>query len=207
MPGLFITVEGIEGVGKSTNMDFIAGHLRTAGHKVTVTREPGGTPLAEKIRRLILETPGEELSDLGELLLMFAARAEHLHTLIRPALERGEIVLCDRFTDATFAYQGGGRELDTALIGRLQDMVQNELRPDLTVLLDVSLEVSAARVAGRGEAADRFEQEREQFFGRVRQAYLDIAAAEPERVKVIDASRSLSSVQADIARELDQIIS
>jgi dTMP kinase len=139
-------------------------------------------------------------------LLMFAARAEHLRTVIRPALERGETVLCDRFTDASFAYQGGGRGLDKALIGTLQAMVQNDLRPDLTVLLDVSLEVSARRVAGRGEAEDRFEQEQSLFFQRVREAYLEIARAEPERVKLVDASRDLAQVQADIATELSSII-
>jgi dTMP kinase len=204
--GLFITVEGIEGVGKSTNMAFIAEQLTAAGHKVCVTREPGGTPIGERIRQLILETPGDGLSDLGELLLMFAARAEHLRTVIRPALERGETVLCDRFTDASFAYQGGGRGLDKALIGTLQAMVQDDLRPDLTVLLDVSLEVSARRVADRGEAEDRFEQEQSLFFQRVREAYLEIARAEPERVKLVDASRDLAQVQADIATELSSII-
>ncbi|MGI9289877.1 MAG: dTMP kinase [Gammaproteobacteria bacterium] len=204
MSGLFITVEGIEGVGKSTNMAFIAESLESAGHKVCVTREPGGTPMGERIRQLILETPGDGLSAQGELLLMFAARAEHLNSLIRPALQRGETVLCDRFTDATFAYQGGGRELGPSLIARLQDMVQGEMRPDLTILLDVPLEVSAQRVAGRGEAQDRFEQEQELFFGRVRQAYLDIASAEPERVRVVDASQSLSGVQADIRSIIDE---
>jgi dTMP kinase len=205
--GLFITVEGIEGVGKSTNMAFIAEQLSAAGHTIALTREPGGTPMGERIRQLILETPGDGLSDLGELLLMFAARAEHLRTVIQPALQRGETVLCDRFTDATFAYQGGGRGLDPALITQLQTMVQADLRPDLTVLLDVSLEVSAQRVAGRGEAEDRFEQEQALFFERVREAYLTIAAAEPERVKVVDASKPLPEVQADIAAVLSSYIS
>jgi dTMP kinase len=170
MAGIFITVEGIEGVGKSTNMAFIEKRCRAAGQTVCVTREPGGTPMAEKIRQLILETPGDELSDIGELVLMFAARAEHLAALIRPALERGETVLCDRFTDATFAYQGGGRGLDNGLIGKLEALVQGDLRPDLTILLDVPLDVSARRVAGRGEVEDRFEQERTAFFRRVRDA-------------------------------------
>lgn len=206
MAGLFITVEGIEGVGKSTNMAYIEEHCRSAGHTVCMTREPGGTPVGEKIRQLILETPGNELSDVGELLLMFAARAEHLARLIRPALDRGETVLCDRFTDATFAYQGAGRGLDPSLIATLEELVQGDLRPDLTILLDVPLEISAQRVAGRGEAEDRFEQERTAFFQRVRDGYLAIAATEPSRVRLIDASRPLVEVQADIARCLDAII-
>jgi dTMP kinase len=205
MKGRFITIEGIEGVGKSTNVAFIAAHCKAAGHTVLVTREPGGTPMAERIRELILATPGEGLSDLGELLLMFAARAEHLATLIRPALERGETVICDRFTDATFAYQGGGRGLDSNLINSLQNIVQGDLRPDLTLLLDVPLEVSAQRIASRGEEVDRFEQERAEFFGRVRAAYLEIAAQAPERVRVVDASQSLAEVQAEIAGYLNDI--
>jgi dTMP kinase len=205
MKGRFITIEGIEGVGKSTNVAFIEAQCLAAGHTVLVTREPGGTPMAERIRDLILTTPGEGLSGLGELLLMFAARAEHLATLIRPALERGETVICDRFTDATFAYQGGGRGLDVNLIDNLQNIVQGDLRPDLTLLLDVPLEVSAQRIASRGEQVDRFEQERADFFGRVRAAYLEIAANSPERVRVVDASRPLAEVQADIAGYLTNI--
>jgi dTMP kinase len=205
MKGRFITIEGIEGVGKSTNVAFIEAQCRAAGHTVLVTREPGGTPMAERIRELILATPGEGLSDMGELLLMFAARAEHLASLIRPALERGETVICDRFTDATFAYQGGGRGIDINLINKLQDIVQGDLRPDLTLLLDVPLEVSAQRIASRGETIDRFEQERVEFFGRVRTAYLEIAAQAPERVRVVDASQPLTEVQAEIARYLNDI--
>jgi dTMP kinase len=205
MKGRFITIEGIEGVGKSTNVAFIEAQCRAAGHTVLVTREPGGTPMAERIRELILATPGEGLSDMGELLLMFAARAEHLASLIRPALERGETVICDRFTDATFAYQGGGRGIDINLINELQNIVQGDLRPDLTLLLDVPLEVSVQRIASRGEAVDRFEQERAEFFGRVRSAYLEIAAQAPERVRVVDASQPLTEVQAEIARYLNDI--
>jgi dTMP kinase len=205
MKGRFITIEGIEGVGKSTNVAFIEAQCRAAGHTVLVTREPGGTPMAERIRELILATPGEGLSDMGELLLMFAARAEHLASLIRPALERGETVICDRFTDATFAYQGGGRGIDINLINKLQNIVQGDLRPDLTLLLDVPLEVSVQRIASRGEAVDRFEQERAEFFGRVRSAYLEIAAQAPERVRVVDASQPLTEVQAEIARYLNDI--
>ncbi len=173
--GIFITIEGIEGVGKSTNLEFVADYFRARGHVVRLTREPGGTESAERIRNLILETPGDGLTDMAELLLMFAARAEHLAQLIVPALERGETVICDRFTDATFAYQGGGRGLPTARIETLQELVQGELRPDLTLLLDAPTEVSVERIAGRGWK-DRFEQEQAAFFGRVRAAYLAIAA-------------------------------
>ena len=200
--GRFITIEGIEGVGKTTNVNLVADHFRNHGATVIVTREPGGTEIGERIRDLILMTPGEGLSDLGELLLMFAARAEHLAALIRPALERGETVVCDRFSDATFAYQGGGRGLDMQVIATLRDMVQGSLRPDLTLLLDAPAEVSATRIVGR-DWQDRFEQERAEFFVRVRQAYLELARQEPERVKVIDASQPLQQVQSQIKTVLD----
>ncbi len=206
MTGHFITIEGIEGVGKSTNVAFVANWFRERGASVVVTREPGGTPVAERIRALILESHGDALSDTGELLLMFAARAEHIAGLIRPALARGATVVCDRFTDATFAYQGAGRGLASAPIATLRDLVQGDLRPDLTLLLDADTEVSAARVAGRGEARDRFEQERDAFFARVRQGYLAIAAAEPDRVKVVDASHPLEQVQAALATELEKFL-
>ncbi|MDP6151479.1 MAG: dTMP kinase [Gammaproteobacteria bacterium] len=204
MTGRFITIEGIEGVGKSTNVDFVAEHFRVLGETVQVTREPGGTPMAERIRDLILSANRDELSDLGELVLMFAARAEHLESLIKPALERGETVICDRFTDATFAYQGGGRGLDPAIIDNLRLAVQGALQPNLTVLLDAPIEVSAERIAGRAWQ-DRFEQEQAEFFGRVRAVYLEIAAREPERVKLIDASQPLNTVQAAIKAELDRM--
>ena len=201
--GRFVTIEGIEGVGKSTNVNFIADYFRANGDVVHVTREPGGTETAERIRNLILETSGDELSDMGELLLMFAARAEHLTGLIRPALARGETVVCDRFIDASFAYQGGGRGLDTGLIAALSDMVLGKLRPDLTILLDAPTEVSAERIAGR-EWQDRFEQERAEFFGRVRSVYLDIAGREPDRVRIVDASQPLLQVQIAIKEVLAQ---
>jgi dTMP kinase len=201
--GRFITIEGIEGVGKSTNVNFIADYFRAVGNVVHVTREPGGTEMAERIRNLILETPGDGLSDTGELLLMFAARAEHLAGLILPALERGETVICDRFVDASFAYQGGGRGLNYEVIGTLRDIVLGKLRPDLTLLLDAPTEVSAERIAGR-EWQDRFEQERAEFFGRVRSAYLDIAGREPDRVRIVDASQPLAEVQAAITEVLDK---
>jgi len=201
--GRLITIEGIEGVGKSTNVNFVADYFRASGATVIITREPGGTEIGERIRELILMTPGEGLSDLGELLLMFAARAEHLAGLILPALARGDTVVCDRFTDATFAYQGGGRGLNWEVIAALRDIVQGALRPDLTLLLDAPTEVSVERIVGR-EWLDRFEQERADFFGRVRQAYLSIAAQEPGRVQVINASKPLPDVQLAIRDALDK---
>jgi len=204
MRGQFITIEGIEGVGKSTNVAFVADYCRARGNEVVVTREPGGTPMAERIRDLILNTPQAGLSDLGELLLMFAARAEHLQGLIEPALNRGATVVCDRFTDATFAYQGGGRGLDTRYVSALQELVQGELTPDLTLLLDGSPELSARRIAGR-DWRDRFETERQEFFARVRQAYLDIAAREPARVYVVDASQPLAEVQSALEQLLEKL--
>jgi dTMP kinase len=195
MQGKFITVEGIEGVGKSTNMDFIHQQLLTAGKDVVVTREPGGTPLGEAIRGLLLDPVYKGMDPVCELQLMFAARAEHLARVIRPALENGQWVLCDRFTDATYAYQGGGRGIDTGVIARLEDLVQGDFRPDLTLLLDVPVAVGLSRAGNRG-ALDRFEQEQVEFFARVRQAYLDLAESYPDRYRIIDASRPLTQVQA-----------
>lgn len=194
MSGKFITVEGIEGVGKSTNMDFIHRQLQASGRDVLVTREPGGTPLAEAIRSLLLDPAYTGMDTLCELQLMFAARAEHLSKVIRPALAAGQWVLCDRFTDATYAYQGGGRGVDTAVIARLEDLVQGGFRPDLTLLLDVPVELGLARAGQRG-ALDRFEQEQIDFFERVRQAYLDMARRHPGRYRVIDAGLPLEAVQ------------
>jgi len=202
--GRFITVEGIEGVGKSTNLGFVSSELRRAGHTVVETREPGGTPLGERIRELLL-TPESRIAPMTELLLMFAARAAHLEEIIRPALSSGKWVVCDRFTDASHAYQGGGRGLPAHTIDTLATVVQGELRPDLTLLLDVPLDVSAARQAGRGQR-DRFEQESAEFFQRVRQAYLDLATRDSGRIRVIDASRPLATVQADIRRALGSVL-
>lgn len=201
MRGRFITVEGGEGVGKTTNLEHIRQRLRAAGHEVLLTREPGGTPIGEKIRNLLLDPDNRGMSADCELLLMFAARAEHLDKVIRPALAEGRWVLCDRFTDATYAYQGAGRGLEAERIRRLEDWVQQGFRPDLTLLLDVPVETGLARAAGRS-APDRFEQEARDFFGRVRQGYLERARAEPERFRVIDASGSLEVVQAQIDRAL-----
>jgi dTMP kinase len=194
MKGKFITVEGIEGVGKSTNMEYIHRELQAAGRDVLVTREPGGTPLAEAIRELLLDPAFTGMDTLCELQLMFAARAEHLAKVIRPALAAGQWVLCDRFTDATYAYQGGGRGVDPGVIARLEDLVQGDFRPDLTLLLDVPVATGLARASLRG-APDRFEQEQVGFFERVRQAYLELARRNPGRYRVIDASQPLEGVQ------------
>ena len=201
--GRFITVEGGEGAGKSTCLDFIRRHLEAAGRSVVVTREPGGTPLAEAIRELLLGQRGMGMADDSELLLVFAARADHLARVIRPALERGDWVLSDRFTDATYAYQGGGRGLDPARIALLEQFVQGDLRPDLTLLLDLPGATGLARAAGREAAPDRFEREALGFFERVRAAYRARAAAEPERFRIIDSSRPLDQVTAHLAEVLD----
>lgn len=200
MPGQFITLEGIEGVGKSTNLAFVADWLRAAGIDVVVTREPGGTPLAERVRELLLD--GEAgISPLAELLLVFAARASHVEEVVRPALSAGRWVLCDRFTDATYAYQGGGRGLPASQIAALEHLVQQGLQPQLTLLLDAPLATASRRQAQRG-SADRFEQEEAAFFARVRNAYLERAAVQPQRVRVIDAGRALAEVQASLAAAL-----
>jgi dTMP kinase len=201
--GRFITVEGIEGVGKSTNLSFIANELRRAGHLVVESREPGGTPLGERVRELLL-SPETRIAPLTEALLMFAARAAHLDEVIRPALSSGKWVVCDRFTDASHAYQGGGRGLPGTTIDTLAALVHGDLRPDLTLLLDAPLKVSEERQAGRG-LRDRFEQESAEFFGRVRTAYLDLAARDPARVRLIDAGRPLAEVQEDVRRALAKL--
>ncbi len=195
--GKFITVEGGEGAGKSTNLELIKELLEAAGHPVLFTREPGGTPLGEEIRALLLGHRHDGMAPETELLLMFGARAEHLNRKIIPALNAGTWVLCDRFTDATYAYQGGGRGIATERIQSLEQWVQHDLRPDLTLLLDLPVEVGLERV-GRRSAPDRFESEARHFFQSVRACYLDIAKKEPERVKVIDASVPLPKVQSQI---------
>ncbi|HWK52305.1 MAG TPA: dTMP kinase [Steroidobacter sp.] len=207
MHGKFITIEGGEGVGKSTQIgrlkDFVAGQ----GVEVVITREPGGTHRAERIRELLLETSDEPMPSTCELLLMFAARSTHIENVIRPALARGACVICDRFTDATYAYQGGGRSLPIENIATLEQMVQGTLRPDLTLLLDAPLDISAARASARNTAAgtsDRFEQERREFFERVRTAYLDRARQEPNRFAVIDATQSLEAVTVAIQQAIDE---
>lgn len=197
MPGKFITIEGGEGVGKSTNLALVSELLQGAGHDVVVTREPGGTWLGERVRQLLLERGEHDWSADAELLLMFAARAQHLHACIRPALARGQWVLCDRFTDATYAYQGGGRGLPTAAIGTLEQLVHGDLQPDLTLLLDAPVEIGQARIAHRG-ALDRFEVEQRQFFERVRAAYRLRAQEAPRRFLMLDASQPLAAVQDEL---------
>lgn len=202
-PGKFITVEGIEGVGKSTQMDFLRQQLSAVGLDVVVTREPGGTPLAERIRTLVLHGADEEpMPDDCELLLMFAARSAHVATVIRPALERGAWVLCDRFTDATYAYQGGGRGIDVGRIRVLEEWVLGRLRPDLTLFLDAPVETGLARARARDDDVDRFEAEDVAFFKRVRETYQARAESEPGRIAVIDASPELPAVQTAIAAVL-----
>ena len=192
--GKFITIEGVEGVGKSTNIEFIRDYLREQGIEFILTREPGGTKLAESIRELLLQDHEEPMDSTTELLLVFAARSQHLSNVIKPALRRGCWVLCDRFTDATYAYQGGGRDLGVEKIALLEQMVQQDLRPDLTLILDLDPELGLKRAANRGEL-DRFEKERVDFFERVRNTYLNIAEREPERCTIIDAGRPLEEVR------------
>jgi dTMP kinase len=203
MPGRFITFEGIEGVGKSTQLVRAAGYLRRSGLEVVMTREPGGTPLAETIRRLVLEPHQDTVDGVSELLLMFAARSLHLTNLIEPALARGAWVLCDRFTDATEAYQGAGRGIPLKHIRALEDIAQRGRRPDLTLLLDAPVDLATARTAQRGAPSDRFESEQGEFFQRVRDGYLAILAREPKRVVRIDATRTVEAVATDVAEALD----
>ncbi|MFK7161506.1 dTMP kinase [Marinospirillum sp. MEB164] len=206
-PGLFLTLEGGEGAGKTTNLRWITQRLDQASIPWVATREPGGTPLAEQMRGLLLQaSPAEPLSAEAELLLMFAARAQHLQQVINPALAAGKWVVCDRFTDATFAYQGGGRGYPVADIAYLEQLVQKERRPDATFLLDLPLDHTAARLDQRGQQLDRFEQENQAFFTRVRQAYLARAEADPQRVHVIDAAQPLEQVQQQLAQPLDRLM-
>ena len=203
--GLFITLEGGEGAGKSTQMAYIQQFLEEAGKPLQVTREPGGTELGEKIRELLLDHQHNTMASDTELLLMFAARAQHLAERIRPALAAGEWVLCDRFTDATYAYQGGGRGIDMARIAVLEDWVQGALRPDLTLLLDLPVDVGMSRAGDRGEL-DRFEREQLDFFERVRATYRARAAAEPARYRILDASQGIEAVQTQIAAVLQPLV-
>jgi len=201
--GKFITIEGGEGAGKSTMVKRLVAWLEVHGHQLVATREPGGTRLAEKIRLILLNAEHVEMSGQAELLLLFAARAQHLEELIRPALARGDTVLCDRFTDASWAYQGGGRKLPTKMIAQLEQIVHGDLQPDITLLLDLPVEVGLGRASQRSEA-DRFEQESVRFFNRVRQAYLERAEADAERFAVIDASTDEESVWRQIEAVLQQ---
>ncbi|WP_305967331.1 dTMP kinase [Marinobacter salsuginis] len=201
--GQFITFEGTEGVGKSTQLTNAASTLDQMGVDYIVTREPGGTPMAEAIRELLLAPRDEPVNEITELLLMFAARAQHLHTRILPALERGQWVLCDRFTDATFAYQGGGRGVPEERIALLETLVQGDIRPDHVIVLDAPVDTGMARARKRGEL-DRFEQEDLDFFQRIRDAYLARATAQPSRYHVIDAARPLSEVSDQVSGLLNR---
>ena len=205
MTGLFITLEGPEGAGKSTNREYLAQRLRDYGLDVVLTREPGGTPLAESIRELLLAPADEPMNSAAELLLVFAARAQHLAQVIRPALERGAVVLCDRFTDATYAYQGGGRGLSTQRIEQLESFVQGEMRPDLTLVFDLPVEVGLSRAAARGRL-DRFEQEGLGFFEAVRNTYLRRAGQDRQRYRIVDAAQSLAAVQEALDRLLPEVM-
>ena len=207
MTGRFITFEGGEGVGKTTQLQRAAAWLQTTGREVVVTREPGGTPRAEQLRGILLQRDEEPMPQACELLLMFAARASHLANLVEPAVARGAWVLCDRFTDATYAYQGGGRGVAEADIDALVRIVHPHRQPDLTLLLDAPVELGMRRAHERngGAGPDRFESERSEFFERVRRAYLQRAAREPGRFRVIDASRSPDEVEADVRETLERL--
>lgn len=204
MVGKFITLEGGEGVGKTTNLNFIKTTLENAGIDLLVTREPGGTEFAEKIRELLIQPSTEPVADMAELLLVFAARAQHLDTKIRPALEAGQWVLCDRFIDATHAYQGGGRQMNQGVIDQLEAMVLKGLQPDLTLLLDLPVEVGMERARARA-ALDRFEQEKIVFFERVRERYLARASSSAGRIQIIDAQPTLEVVQNQILTALGKL--
>lgn len=205
MRGLFITLEGPEGAGKTTNRAFLAEQLQAQGFSVELTREPGGTALAEQIRDILLAPHTEPMAVDTELLLMFAARAQHLAQVIEPALAAGKIVICDRFTDATYAYQGGGRGLDCSRIALLEQFVQGDLRPDMTLLFDLPVADGMARAVARGKL-DRFEQEQHDFFEAVRQAYLQRAADDPERFRLVNAQQALPEVQTSLAVHLQEIV-
>jgi dTMP kinase len=203
--GRFITLEGIDGAGKSTHVPWIAARIEAAGHAVVATREPGGTPLGEALRSLILR---ESMTHDSEALLMFAARREHLDRVIRPALARGDWVLCDRFTDATYAYQGGGHGVDRARIRELEQWLHVDRQPDLTLLFDVPVGVSRARLelaATEGRALDKFEREANAFFERVRGAYHERAREDPRRFRVIDSTRPLDEVRAELDLHLGSL--
>lgn len=199
----FITLEGIEGVGKTSNLQFIHSLLQTAGYDCVVTREPGGTALGESLRDILLHQQDSAMCADAELLMMFAARAEHLDKVILPALQAGKMVLCDRFTEATYAYQGCGRQLGEDKIAQLENWVQADLRPDLTLILDAPVSVGRSR-AGRRSAPDRIEREQDDFFERVRACYHQLADRHPNRIAMIDASLPLEQVQSQIRHVLTE---
>lgn len=204
-PGIFVTLEGIEGVGKTTNLRFLAEHLHKHNVPVLVTREPGGTPLADDIRHFLLSEHEEEVLPETELLLMFAARAQHIKNVIRPALAAGKLVLCDRFTDTSYAYQGAGRGIEKEKIAMLESVVQDGLKPELTILFDAPIEVGLSRIKAR-EKTDRFESETKNFFHKCRQEYLALAEAEPERFVTINADQDIPVLQEELLQILKPAI-
>lgn len=205
-PGIFITLEGIEGVGKTTLMKFLAEYLHQHEIPLLVTREPGGTSLADDIRHFLLSEHEEKVQPETELLLMFAARAQHVQNVLRPALQAGKLVICDRFTDTTYAYQGAGRGVNKAKIEMLENVVQDGLKPELTILLDAPIDICLERIKAR-KKTDRFESETKQFFQKARNAYLEMAAAEPERFHVINADQPVATLHEDLLKILQPVIS
>lgn len=203
--GRFITIEGIEGVGKSTNMAALVQHIEASGKRVLTSREPGGTPVAEDIRDLLKNRSDEPIPEIAELLLMFAARSLNVNNVILPALEAGTWVVCDRFTDSSRAYQGGGRGIPMETIDRLADWVHGDTWPDLTILLDAPVEIGMQRADSRG-SPDRFEQEQHDFFQRVRECYLQLAIKEPQRFVVLDTTEPLEQVGEEIRQLADQLL-
>ena len=206
MVGKFISIEGVEGAGKSTQVSFIQDYLTSLGKIVVVTREPGGTELSEKIRNLLLEPSSNSMANDTELLLMFASRAEHVSQVINPALHRGDWVLCDRFLDATYAYQGGGRGIERQRIQQIADWTLRGLIPDLTLLFDLPVELGLERVLERKEDMDRFEQEKIDFFQKIRKSYLKSAKADPNRIKILDASLSIIKIQEQLTQLIKPLI-
>jgi dTMP kinase len=203
--GRFITIDGIDGAGKTCNLAWMKSWLEQAGKRVICTREPGGTMLGEEIRKLLLRDRIQKMQSMSELLLLYAARAEHIATLILPSLERGDWVLCDRFSDATYAYQGGGRCLNLDTIANAEFVFTNNLQPDLTILLDIPVEISKTRSSNRNSAQNHFDQESIMFLERVRSAYLQRAAMYPQRICVINAARELTEVQTEIVEHIKRM--
>lgn len=200
-PGIFVTLEGIEGTGKTTNLRFLAEYLHQHDIPLLITREPGGTPLADDIRHFLLSEHKEQIDPEAELLLIFAARAQHINKVIRPALAAGKLVLCDRFTDTSYAYQGAGRDIPREKIETLEKIVQEGLKPDLTILLDAPAEIGRERIQER-KKGDRFEMESNKFFNKARRAYLKMAQDEPNRFRVVDASQPIADVQRQMLEAL-----